>query len=152
MELSHIEWFAKLLQLSVIPVVLISGVGLLLLSFTNRLARTIDRSRSLAKQLRSISEEEKHSANEQLEILIKRSELLRTAITFIALSILFSSLMIIGLFFLLFVKWPTEHIVLLFFFISVLSVIISMGFFLMDIFLTLRALKLELGRDFSKKN
>jgi ABC-type multidrug transport system fused ATPase/permease subunit len=152
MELPHIEWFAKLLQLSVIPVVLISGVGLLLLSFTNRLARTIDRSRTLIKELRSIPEGEQSATNQQLEILIRRSEYLRAAITFTALSILFSSLMIIGLFFLLFLQWPTEHLVLLFFFIGVLSIIISMGFFLLDIYLSLRALKLEVGRDFPKKD
>jgi hypothetical protein len=147
MELSPIEWFAKLLQLSVIPVVLISGVGLLLLSFTNRIARTIDRSRALAKEMRSISDEEQIQANEQLKILIRRSEYLRAAISFAALSILFASLMITGLFFLLFLQWPTEHFVLLCFFISVLSIIGSMGLFLMDIFLTLKALKLEVARN-----
>lgn len=145
MEIANIETFVKLLQLSVIPVVLISGVGLLLLSFTNRIARTIDRSRALVKEIRSIPDNERSKADEQLEILIRRSEYLRAAITFTALSILFASLMIIGLFLLLFLKWPTEHIVLIFFFVSVLSIIGSMGLFLMDIFLTLRALKLEAG-------
>ena len=37
-----------ILQMAVGPVILISGVGLLLLSMTNRLGRVIDRSRLLA--------------------------------------------------------------------------------------------------------
>ena len=146
MELLHIESFAKLLQFSVLPVVLISGVGLLLLSFTNRLGRTIDRARAVARELPSVPQEDKKDAKKQLEILIRRSELLRIAISFSALSILFSSLMIIGLFFLLFVQWSSKHFVLICFFISVLSIILSVGFFLMDVFLTLRALKLEVKR------
>jgi hypothetical protein len=146
MELLHIESFAKLLQFSVLPVVLISGVGLLLLSFTNRLGRTIDRARAVARELPSVPKDDKGDAEKQLEILIRRSELLRIAISFSALSILFSSLMIIGLFFLLFVQWSSKHFVLICFFISVLSIILSVGFFLLDVFLTLRALKLEVKR------
>jgi hypothetical protein len=146
MELLHIESFAKLLQFSILPVVLISGVGLLLLSFTNRLGRTIDRARAVARELSSVPQDDKGDAEKQLEILIRRSELLRIAISFSALSILFSSLMTIGLFFLLFVQWSSEHFILLCFFISVLSIILSVGFFLMDVFLTLRALKLEVKR------
>jgi hypothetical protein len=40
------------LQLSIGPVILISGVGLILLSMTNRLARVIDRSRLLSQDIR----------------------------------------------------------------------------------------------------
>jgi hypothetical protein len=38
------------LQIAIAPVILISGVGLLLLSMTNRLGRTIDRARQLVMQ------------------------------------------------------------------------------------------------------
>ena len=37
------------LQVSIGPVILISGVGLLLLTMTNRLGRAIDRARQLAR-------------------------------------------------------------------------------------------------------
>ena len=42
-----------LLQTAIGPVILISGVGLLLLSMTNRFGRIIDRSRILAHEMRS---------------------------------------------------------------------------------------------------
>jgi hypothetical protein len=40
------------LQVAVGPVILISGVGMLLLTLTNRFGRVIDRSRALADALR----------------------------------------------------------------------------------------------------
>lgn len=40
------------LQLAIGPVILISGVGLLLLSMTNRFGRIIDRARALNRDLR----------------------------------------------------------------------------------------------------
>ena len=43
------------LQLAIGPMILISGVGLLLLSMTNRFGRIIDRARLLAAELRSAS-------------------------------------------------------------------------------------------------
>jgi len=40
------------LQVAIGPVILVSGVGLLLLTLTNRYGRTIDRSRQPARELR----------------------------------------------------------------------------------------------------
>ena len=42
-----------ILQIAIGPVILISGVGLLLLSMTNRLGRAIDRARILRQELRA---------------------------------------------------------------------------------------------------
>ncbi len=49
-----IDSFVRFLQSSISPIVLISGVGLLLLSLSNRLGRTTDRSRDIVKELREI--------------------------------------------------------------------------------------------------
>jgi hypothetical protein len=46
-----IDSFVKFFQFRISPIVLISGVGLLLLSLTNRLARTIDKSRMIVTEL-----------------------------------------------------------------------------------------------------
>lgn len=40
------------LQIAIGPVILISGVGLLLLSLTNRFGRAVDRSRQIIRELR----------------------------------------------------------------------------------------------------
>ena len=141
-----IESFTKLLQLSISPIVLISGAGLFLLSINNRLARTIDRSRELAKEMKTGFQLEGEDAKRQLPIFIKRSEHLRKSVTCILLSMFFSGTMIIGLFLLLFLEWHTEPQILSSFFLSVLSLILSVVYFLMDIFLTLKALRLEVGK------
>jgi len=46
-----IDSLVKFLQSCLSPIVLISGVGFLLLSLINRLARTIDKSRMIVKEL-----------------------------------------------------------------------------------------------------
>ena len=68
------------LQTAVGPVVVISGVGLLLLTMTNRLGRIVDRSRALAHQARTATGEEREKARAQLRILRERAELVRWAI------------------------------------------------------------------------
>src|ERR1041385_8600440 len=100
------EAFAKLLQFSISPIALISGASLLLLSITNRLGRTIDRSRILVRELESggaarFTEEHKN----QLRILQRRSGFLRTGVLFISASIFLSALMIMSVFLQVFVGW-----------------------------------------------
>ena len=70
------------LQAAVGPVILISGVGLLLLSMTNRFSRVADRLRQLAETLRSGQPMDLDAVLCQLRILYKRARLLRLAITF----------------------------------------------------------------------
>ena len=49
------------------PVILISGVGLLLLTMTNRLGRAIDRARQLKAELPRRTEAEREQVQEQVE-------------------------------------------------------------------------------------
>src|SRR5215831_9165895 len=67
------------IQLAIGPVILVSGVGLLLLSMTNRLGRVIDRSRRLSEAVRQSSPEEKGRIVAQLLILSHRARLIRLA-------------------------------------------------------------------------
>jgi hypothetical protein len=68
------------LQVAISPVILISGVGLLLLSMTNRFGRVIDRSRQMADALRKAAPLERGSVSHQLHILIYRTRLVRLCI------------------------------------------------------------------------
>lgn len=143
MEFQNIESFSKLLQMSMLPVVLISAVGLLMLSITNRLGRTVDRSRSLAQELESSGGESKEQIRAQLHILLRRSSYLRTSASFLAGSIFLSSLMVVSLFLLLFVGWQVQALILSLFFLSVAAIALSMIFFLIDTSLALRAVRLD---------
>ena len=57
-----------ILQASLTPVVLISGIGLLLLSMTNRIARLLDRIRFLGKEIKTASKTEQNFYLRQITI------------------------------------------------------------------------------------
>src|SRR5689334_10660160 len=86
------------LQVAVGPVILISGVGLLLLSLTNRFGRAADRSRQLAREMRVADGEERRRLAAQVENLYQRAVLIQTAIVFATVSLLLVALLIIVLF------------------------------------------------------
>ena len=134
----------RLLQISISPIVLISGVGLLLLSLTNRLGRVIDRIRLIVNELEKSGDENFVYKKRQLPILNKRSKILRSSIISVLFSILFSSLMILLLFLTHFKEVNIEYIFIIFFFISIIGLILSVILLILDILLTLKALKFQI--------
>lgn len=151
MEIANVESFSKLLQLSVSPVVLISGVGLLLLSVTNRLGRAIDRSRVLASELDKDSTDAARAGKEQLGILVRRAEFLRLSVSLIVASVFFSCLMLLFLFILLFFGPRVEYAILGAFCLSLFTLLGAMIYLLADIFLSLKAVKIEVARHLSPR-
>ena len=59
MDFLRQEQLLQIIQLAITPVILITGLGSLLLTMTNRMARIVDRSRALAGQLRAAAPEER---------------------------------------------------------------------------------------------
>ncbi len=141
--MENIQYLIQLMQSLISPVVLISGVGLLLLSLTNRLGRVIDRSRILVKELDN-NKGNSEIKKIQISVLYKRSRILRTSITFISFSILFSSLMILLLFLGYFLKINIELVFITFFILAIIGLILSIISFLIDVSLTLKALKFQI--------
>lgn len=135
------------LQTAIGPVILISGVGLLLLSLTNRFGRAVDRARQLLREMRAASEADRKRLAGQVENLYQRTRLIQRAIIFGAISVLFAALLIIGLFFSALLKLELTVILSLLFIGCLLSLIISLIAFILDIHLSLKALKLELGEE-----
>jgi hypothetical protein len=135
-----------ILQASVSPVIMISGVGLLILSMTNRFGRVIDRSRQLGDALNHAPQQERERLKPQLEILFRRARLLRAAITFATLSVLVAAVLVVALFLAAFLNVEVVLLVAILFIACLLSLIISLLAFLQDINLSLVALKLELGQ------
>jgi len=134
----------SILQAAVSPVILVSGVGLLILSMTNRFGRVLDRSRQLGAAYRNAAEPDRQRLRPQLDILIRRAHLLRTAISFATLSVLVAAILVIALFLAAFLR---AEVVLLgagLFIACLLLLIVALLAFLQDINLSLAALKLEL--------
>lgn len=132
------------LQAAVSPVVLISGVGLLILSMTNRLARVVDRSRQMGTLRHEPSSEEARRIEPQLRILVRRARLLRRAISCATLSVLLAAILVIVLFLTAYFRIEGVLASVIVFVCCLLSLIAGLVVFLQDIHLSLVALDLEL--------
>ena len=134
-----------ILQIAIGPVILISGIGLLLLSMTNRFGRVIDRSRQFAHVVHSMKGTERDVAISQVRILSTRALLVRQSITFATVSLLFAAVLVITLFLVAVLRWEAAILVAILFICCMGSLIASLVAFLRDINLSLSALKLELA-------
>jgi hypothetical protein len=134
------------LQISIGPVVLISGIGLLILSMTNRLGRVIDRGRSLARELPDLPAQLHSQVKAQLVILSHRAILLRQSITFATISVLLAVALIIVLFVTAILHLEVAWLILLLFMGSMGSLIVSLIAFLQDLNQSLIAFKLDIGQ------
>ena len=139
-----------MLQAAVSPVILISGAGLLILSMTNRFGRVVDRSRALGGELRNAPPPERERLEAELEVLIQRAQILRSAISFATLSVLLAAILVIALFLSAFLRVQVVLLSVILFVACLISLIISLLAFLLDVNLSLSALKLDLNHDHSR--
>ncbi len=144
MPLSSVAQLIPVLQTAIGPTILISGVGLLLLTMTNRLGRTIDRTRLLARELPA-SEAEFARISAQLQVLWRRARLIRLAIALASMSALAAAILIILLFFTALWQVETGWLIGTVFIICMLCLIGSLVVFIHDVNQSLAALKLELA-------
>jgi len=143
MFLPSISELIPVIQTAIGPMILISGVGLLLLSMTNRLGRVIDRVRILSHEIDSAPEEIKKHQNEQMIILFQRARLIRLAIALTSISALSAAILIIVIFLLALLKLDLPWLMAGLFIICMGSLIGALIAFIKDINRTLLALKLE---------
>ena len=148
----HLEIVVPILQLAIGPVIVISGVGLLLLSMTNRFGRVIDRSRILAERKEDESAYDPHHIKEQLLVMMRRARLLRLAIAFVSISLLLDVLLIITLFLMALIKYEGAIITVAIFIGCMVSLILGLLYFIADINLSLSALKLETNVEFNQSH
>lgn len=89
---------AHVIQLSVAPVFLLTGVGGILTVLTNRLARIIDRARLIEHELPGVAREDKAALRLELTTLGRRMRLINWAISLCTTCALFVCLVIVLLF------------------------------------------------------
>jgi hypothetical protein len=138
------------LQTAIGPVILISGLGLLLLTMTNRLGRIIDRSRGLLDDYEERTSVSRSKADREIQVLWKRARLIRSAILLASASCLGASFLIIMLFLTSLSGLNAPLLIAGIFILSMTCLIFSLVYFLRDVNLTLAALKIEL--EGHKKN
>ena len=147
MPTTHVTQLLPVLQTAIGPVILISGVGLLLLSLTNRFGRAVDRTRQILREMRVSAGDERKRLAAQVENLYQRTRLIQRAIIFGAVSLLFAAFLIITLFCTVLLNMELAIVIDVLFIGCLLSLIFSLIAFIMDIHLSLKALKVELGEE-----
>lgn len=146
MDLHGTDQLMRVLQMSISPVALISGVGLLLLSMTNRVGRTTDLVRALAKDARVAGEQEREVISIQIRILYQRSQTLSVSIGLAVASILCTSVIAFCLFAIAFFHLELEMLVMALWIGGMAALIASLCLFLRDNMLILRALRHEVSK------
>lgn len=145
MSLVPLTELIPVLQMAVGPVILISGVGLLLLSMTNRLGRAIDRARILCQDLREGKVQDPRGHLAQLRILARRAVLIRLAITLASASVLLAAVLVITLFLAALLQADLGWLVTLVFIACLLALIGSLVAFILDLNQSLLALDVDIG-------
>jgi hypothetical protein len=139
------------LQIAVGPVILISGVGLLLLSMTNRLGRAIDRARILRAEWSQAEPLAQERTVAQLRILWRRADIIRRSIFLASLSLLLAACLIITLFAAALLRWDAGAVLICLFAGCLVALIGSLVLFIWDVNQALAALRLELQDALEQK-
>lgn len=139
-----------MIQLAITPVILITGLGSLLLTMTNRLGRIVDRTRILAGQARgAASGEERAHIESQLRILFRRAKFVRMAVSLAAMSMFVSGLLVVAIFLSALLHVEVGPLLLVFFVAAIALLLGALVYFLRDINQALNALGLEVRRALS---
>lgn len=127
----------RVIQLSLAPVFLITGIAGILNVLSNRLGRTIDR----ARLVHALPESDQ-VANELL-VLSRRAKLIYRAIAFGVSSALLISFIIVALFISAFVSFPIGVVIAVLFVAAVIALIAALILFLREVFLGTSALRIH---------
>lgn len=139
------EHVLEVIQAAIAPVVLISGVGLLLLTLSGRLGRIVDRTRIVAAERNVAGSEQRGHLEQQLAILGHRARLVRLALALSACSVAVSGLLITLLFLGLLLEWNVTVACAALFVSALLCLVMAMFVFVRELFHSLTALDLSVN-------
>ncbi|MEI8319962.1 MAG: DUF2721 domain-containing protein [Planctomycetia bacterium] len=138
-----------ILQMAIAPATLVSGVGLLLLCMSQRFATVVDRARSIALSASVPSGSGRADARRQLYVLSQRARFLRGCVGTAAGSVLLAVLLMVVLVMGSVAKVDVASAAVGLLIACLLTLLLSLGLFLLDVNLSLNALWIELPRGFS---
>ncbi len=139
MEISPI---AHVIQLSVAPVFLLSGIGAILAVMTSRLGRIIDRARVLEARLEDVASDRVPTLEADLESLIRRAKLIGPAITLCTATALLVCTVIAVLFLSAFLQFDASVAVALLFVAAMLAFFFGLLWFLREILVATSSLRI----------
>ena len=139
----------RLIQAAIAPVVLISGVGLLLLTLSNRLGRIVDRVRIVAAERTHAVAGAHSDLDAQLAILGRRARMIRLALALSASAVGVTGLLIAALFLAMLLGRDATLLCTGLFVTALLCVVSAMLVFVAELRISLTALDVVVGKPFS---
>ncbi len=137
--------FEKVLSAAVTPLVLVSGVGLILLSLVNRYSHALDRTRQL-HNTPADNQELYIRRQKQVSHMYRRCNILKKSIGYLVMSVACSGVIILLSVIQLVSGTNFDLLKTALLFIGILTLVISILLFFVDIRLSMIALDIELGK------
>lgn len=147
---TQVDSVVHFIQLAIAPVFLLTAIGAILGAMTNRIARIIDRARTLEERLADHSEE-RTPQHRELHLLARRARLMNRAITFIVASALLVCLSIGALFASAYLDRAFTNVVAVIFGTALLALIAGLGLFLREIYLATATLRIGLRKQITRE-
>ena len=144
--MDEISSVAYVIQLSVAPVFLLSGIGAMLAVMTSRLSRIIDRARVLEARLEDSTPDRVAVIEADLETLAHRARLIGPAITLCTATALLVCMVIAVLFLSAFLHFDTSVAVALLFVAAMVAFFFGLLWFLREIFVATKNLRIASRR------
>ncbi len=134
-----------ILQLAIGPVILVSGVGLLLLTMTNRLALILQRTWELSREWRETPQELPDKVRLQMRVLLDRARLMRRAIGLAVICVLSAAVLVLMIVLTALFRLDDAWLLGLIFTCGMAALVASLWSFFQDVQQSLVTVKLELG-------
>jgi hypothetical protein len=138
----NISDLSDAIQLALAPVFLLTGIAGLLNVMTSRLARIIDRGRQLSDRSPFPADTVAEDADRELQILDRRRHFTSAAITACTFAALLVCVVIAALFFDVMLDAPLQWLVALSFTGATLALIVGLGFFLREVHLATKTVRI----------
>jgi hypothetical protein len=138
---AHVTDIARIIQLAVAPVFLLTAIGTILSALNNRLGRIVDRRRVLEDRLRTPPAESAARVKEdvdELNLLGQRIRLIYHAIMLAVVCALLICMLVAGAFLGVFISMDLGKVVGTLFILAMFALVGSLGLFLREIFLAVK--------------
>jgi hypothetical protein len=144
MAAADLNAISQVIQLSVAPVFLLTGIGALLGVMANRLARIVDRARELEVTAAESAPQERERREQDLATMARRARLINRAITLHVLAALLVCAVIVGLFVTAYYAWAPDltRALAAIFAAALLALIFGLLSFLREVYLATQTLRI----------